>query len=98
MASSRPVLQHARYARTRGNASQFTVALVYLIHRRSILGAILMTGFLRGAEAIQTRVSGSGAFLIVLPVALGVLAWAGVRLRDERLRDLIPLWTSPTRP
>ena len=55
-------------------------------------------GFLGGAEAIQTRVSGSGAILMVLPLVLGVLAWAGVWLRDERLRDLISLWTSPTRP
>jgi len=70
---------------------QFTVALVYLIPRTSILGAILMTGFLGGAEAIQTRVSGSGVFLNTLPLFLGLLAWAGIWLRDERLRDLIPL-------
>jgi hypothetical protein len=70
---------------------QFTVAFVYLIPRTSILGAILMTGFLGGAEALQTRVSGSGVFLITLPLFLGLLAWAGIWLRDERLRDLIPL-------
>ena len=50
-----------------------------------------MTGFLGGAEAIQTRVSGSGAFLIMLPVLLGVIAWGGIWLRDERLRKLIAL-------
>ena len=70
---------------------QFTVAVVYLIPRTSILGAVLMTGFLGGAEAIQTRVSGSGAFLNMLPLFLGLLAWAGIWLRDERLRNLIPL-------
>jgi len=70
---------------------QLTVGVVYLIPRTSILGAILMTGFLGGAEAIQIRVSGSGAFLITLPLVLGVLAWAGIWLRDERLRSLIPL-------
>ena len=70
---------------------QFTVAVVYLIPRTSILGAILMTGFLGGAEAIQIRVSGSGAFLIMLPLLLGLVAWCGVWLRDERLRKLIPL-------
>ena len=42
---------------------QLTVGVLYLIPRTSILGAILMTGFLGGAEAIQIRVSGSGAFL-----------------------------------
>jgi len=72
---------------------QFAVALVYLIPRTSILGAILMTGFLGGAEAIQARVSGSGVFLITLPLFLIVLAWAGIWLRDERLRALIPLRT-----
>jgi hypothetical protein len=70
---------------------QCTVAVLYLIPRTSILGAILMTGFLGGAEAIQIRVSGSGAFLIMLPLVLGILAWAGIWLRDERLQDLVPL-------
>lgn len=46
---------------------------------------------LGGAEALQTRVSGSGAVLIMLPLLLGLLAWGGIWLRDERLRNLIPL-------
>ena len=54
---------------------QLTVGVLYLIPRTSVLGAILMTGFLGGAEAIQIRVSGSGAFLIMLPLLLGLLAW-----------------------
>ena len=70
---------------------QLTVGVLYLIPRTSILGAILLTGFLGGAEAIQIRVSGSGAFLITLPLLLGLLAWSGIWLRDERLRNLIPL-------
>jgi hypothetical protein len=70
---------------------QCALGVLYLIPRTSILGAILMTGFLGGAAAIQVRVSGSGAFLIMLPLMLGVLAWAGIWLRDERLRDLLPL-------
>ena len=70
---------------------QFTLGVVYLIPRTSILGAILLTGFFGGAEALQTRVSGSGAFLIMLPLLLGLLAWGGIWLRDERLRNLIPL-------
>src|ERR1044072_4355668 len=63
---------------------QFTIGVVYLIPRTSVLGAILVTGFLGGAEALQTRVSGSGAFLIMLPLVLGLLAWGGIWLRDER--------------
>ena len=70
---------------------QFACGVLILIPRTAILGAILMTGVLGGAEGIQTRVSGSGAFLTTLPLLLGVLAWGGIWLRDERLRELIPL-------
>ena len=77
---------------------QLTVGVLYLIPRTSILGAILMTGFLGGAEAIQIRVSGSGAFLTMLPLLLGLLAWGGIWLRDERLRNLIPLRAPPLKP
>jgi hypothetical protein len=66
-------------------------AVLYLIPRTVILGAILTTGYLGGAEAIQTRVSGSPAFVIVLPVLIGAVMWGGVWLRDERLRNLVPL-------
>ena len=64
---------------------------LYLIPRTAILGAILLTGYLGGAEAIQTRVSGSPIFLLLLPVLLGAMVWGGVWLRDEGLRNLIPL-------
>jgi hypothetical protein len=64
---------------------------LYVIPRTVVLGAILLTGYLGGAEAIQTRVSGSPAFVIVLPVLIGAMVWGGVWLRDERLRNLIPL-------
>ena len=70
---------------------QFSCGVLYVIPRTSILGAILVTGFLGGAEAMQTRVSGSGAFLNTLPLLEGMLAWGGIWLRDERLRSLIPL-------
>jgi len=77
---------------------QLTVGVLYLIPRTSILGAILMTGFLGGAEAIQLRVNDSGAFLILLPLLLGLLAWTGIWLRDERLRNLIPLRAPQVQP
>jgi DoxX-like family len=70
---------------------EFTCGALSLIPKTAILGVILQTGFLGGAEAIQIRVSGSGVFLVTLPLFLGVLAWGGIWLRDERLRDLIPL-------
>ena len=69
---------------------QLACGLFYMIPRTSVLGAILVTGFLGGAEAIQTRVSGSGAFLNTLPLLEIVIAWGGIWLRDERVRNLIP--------
>jgi hypothetical protein len=60
---------------------------LYLIPRASILAAILLTGYLGGATALQVRISGPAWFSILL----GVLIWAGLFLRDERLRKLIPL-------
>jgi DoxX-like protein len=66
-------------------------AVVYVIPRTAVLGAILMTGYLGGATATNVRV-GDPSFLI--PVLLGVLAWAGLFLRDDRLRALLPM----TRP
>jgi hypothetical protein len=59
--------------------------VVYLVPRTSILGAILLTGYLGGAVATQVRV-GEGWFPIFFPVILGVLVWGGLFLRDERLR------------
>lgn len=64
--------------------------LVYLIPRTAILGAILLTGFLGGAVAIQMR-AGSPPFENVFPVLFAILVWGGVYLRDGRLCTLIPL-------
>ena len=62
--------------------------VVYMIPRTSVLGAILMTGYLGGATATNVRVGDPSSFI---PVLVGVLVWAGLYLRDDRLRALIPL-------
>lgn len=61
---------------------------VYLVPRTSIIGAILLTGFLGGATATNLRAQPEWIFI---PVVLGVLAWLGLYLRDQSLRKLIPL-------
>jgi hypothetical protein len=66
--------------------------LLYLIPRSAVLGAILLTGYLGGAVATHVRVS-AGLFEILFPVIFGALLWGGLFLRDERLRELIPLRT-----
>jgi DoxX-like family len=62
-------------------------ALLYAFPQTSVLGAVLCTGYLGGAVA--THVHGSQGFLT--PALLGVMVWAGLFLRDARLRALLPL-------
>ncbi len=64
--------------------------VLYAIPRTSVLGSILLTGYLGGAVATHVRV-GEGPFPVLFPVTLSVLLWGGLWLRDERLRALIPL-------
>jgi hypothetical protein len=64
--------------------------LAYLVPRTAILGAILLTGFLGGAVAIQMR-AGSPLFENLFPVIFAILMWGGVYLRECRLWGLIPV-------
>lgn len=64
--------------------------LLYVIPRTALLGAVLITGYLGGAAATHVRVE-DPSFLF--PVAMGVLAWLGLYLRDARLRALLPVRT-----
>jgi len=65
--------------------------LLYIIPRTSVLGAILLTGYLGGAVLAHLRV-GDPFFG---PVIFGVLVWGGLFLRDPRLRALIPFRCQP---
>jgi len=60
----------------------------YAVPRTSILGAILLTGYLGGAIATQLRMRDPW---FLFPFVIGVLLCAGLFLRDVRLRALIPL-------
>jgi hypothetical protein len=64
---------------------------LYVIPRTSILGAILLTGYLGGAVATHLRVGDPLFSHILFPTYLGVMLWLGLYLREERLRALIPL-------
>jgi hypothetical protein len=64
--------------------------ILYAIPRTSVLGAILLTGYLGGAICTHLRV-GSPLFTHTLfGVYLALMIWGGLYLRDERLRALIP--------
>lgn len=69
-------------------------AILYAIPRTSILGAILLTGYLGGATATQVRVQSPWFFF---PILLGMLIWLGPFLTDWRLRALVPLRRPTTR-
>jgi hypothetical protein len=66
-----------------------SVAL-YAIPRTAVLGVVLLTGFLGGAVAIQLP-AGSPLLETIFPVIIGVLGWAGILLRECRLREKVPL-------
>ncbi|SRR5579883_2511933 len=61
--------------------------VLYLIPRTSVLGAILLTGYLGGAVATHLH-HGDSSFEIVFPVIFGAVLWSGLVLRDARLRAL----------
>ena len=70
-------------------------AILYAIPRTSILGAILLTGFLGGAVASKVRLEDPLFSQVLFGVYVGILAWGGLYLRDGRLRALIPLRRGP---
>jgi hypothetical protein len=69
---------------------QLACLLLYLIPATSVVGAILLTGYLGGAVATHVQ-AGSDPFSLVFPVILGALLWGVLFLRDGRLRALVPL-------
>ena len=67
------------------------IVVLYAIPRTAILGAILLTGLLGGAMATHLRV-GSPLFIhLLFGLYLGLMAWGGLYLRDDRLRAMIPV-------
>jgi DoxX-like family len=70
-------------------------AILYAMPRTSILGAILLTGFLGGAVASKVRLEAPLFGQVLFGVYVGILAWGGLYLRDGRLRVLIPLCRGP---
>lgn len=66
---------------------EVSCVVLYLIPRISVLGAIVLTGFLGGAIATHVRL-GQPVFL---HIAIGLFIWGGLYLREPRLRELIPV-------
>ena len=70
---------------------ELTCTILYLIPQTSILGAVLLTGYLGGAVATHVRMDEG----FLPPLIMGVLLWLGIFLREPKLRAILP-WRSPS--
>ena len=61
----------------------------YVIPRTSVLGAILLTGYLGGAIATHVRVGSPLLTHTLFPIYVAALIWGGLYLRDARVRGLL---------
>ena len=66
---------------------ELSCVAIYLIPATSVLGGILLAGYLGGAICTHWRVGDP----FVVQIVLGLLVWLGVYLREDRLKALIPL-------
>jgi hypothetical protein len=73
-----------------------TCVLAYLVPRTSVLGALLLTGYLGGAVATHVRVGNPLLTHVLFPTYVAALLWGGLMLRDTRLRALLP-WRDRSR-
>jgi len=72
---------------------QLGAILLYVIPRTSVLGAVILTGYMGGAIASYVRIG--ELYPPLVPLTTAMLAWLGIFLRDERLRDLLPFRRTP---
>jgi hypothetical protein len=66
-----------------------TCLIVYLVPRTSVLGAVLLTGYLGGAIATHVRVGDPLFSHVLFPIYVAAFLWTGLWLRDERLRAVL---------
>ena len=66
-------------------------AILYAIPQTTVLGAILITGFLGGAICTHFRLGEIGSPPQIISLVLGLMAWCGLYLRNVKLRNLLPL-------
>ena len=64
--------------------------LAYAVPSTSVLGALLLTGYLGGAVATHVRVGNPLLSHTLFPIYVAVFVWGGLVLRDARLRAFLP--------
>lgn len=65
--------------------------VVYAIPRTTVLGAILLTGYLGGAMSAQLRVGNPVFSHLLFGAYLGVAVWGGLWLRMPAIRLILPI-------
>ena len=68
---------------------QLTCVVLYLTPPTAVLGVVLLTGYLGGAISQYVRLE--EPYPPLVPLTTAMLAWAGLWLREDRLRALLPL-------
>ena len=74
-------------------AIELVCLVLYLIPPTSVLGALLLTGYLGGAIATHVRVGSPLPTHTLFPIYVALMAWGGLYLRESRLRELLPFRT-----
>lgn len=67
------------------------ITALYAWPRTAVIGAILLTAYFGGAIATHARIGSPLLSHTLFGVYLGVMAWAGLWLRDPRIRALLPI-------
>lgn len=67
---------------------QLACVVLYLIPQTSVLGTVLLTGYLGGAMSQYTRMG--EPYPVLVPLSTALFAWAGIYLREPRVRALLP--------
>jgi uncharacterized membrane protein YphA (DoxX/SURF4 family) len=71
---------------------ELTCVVIYLIPATAVLGAILLAGYVGGTIVTCWRVGDP----FIINIALGLVVWLGIYLREPRLKELIPLRRHPS--
>ena len=66
-------------------------AILYAIPANAVLGAILVTGFLGGANCAHIRIGELGSPPKIISLLLGAMTWGGLYAREPRVRVILPL-------
>lgn len=65
--------------------------VLYVVPVTSILGAVLLTGYLGGAVATSLLTEQPIVSTTLFPIYTGIFVWGGLYLRDNGIRAIMPL-------